>query len=48
MAVLQKFNKRTNAWVKFKIVGGKSRIINVKERNPAVPFKGIKRMKGGR
>ncbi|MHA1201309.1 MAG: hypothetical protein ACTSQ4_02155 [Candidatus Heimdallarchaeaceae archaeon] len=42
MTILQKFNKKTNAWVKFRITSKGSVIQNVKQRRPAVPFKGVK------
>ena len=46
MPILQTFNKKTNAWVKFKFVkGGKVKFLDVKQRQPAVPFKGIKKSK---
>jgi len=44
MRVFQKFNKRTDAWVKYaKKSDGTTRILNVKQKNPAVPFKGVKK-----
>jgi len=51
MGIFQAFNKRSNAWVKYKVTakGSKkgSKICDVKQRNPRVPFKGIaKRGKG--
>jgi len=43
MPTLQKFNKRNNAYVKFKFMKGKKvKILDVKQREPRVPFKGIK------
>jgi len=45
MAVQQAFNKKTNSWVKYKNCGGKSTIMDVKQKNPAVPFKGVPRKK---
>jgi len=51
MSAVQAFNKKTNAWVKGYIVksknGGKYfKATNVKQRNPRVPFKGVKRIRG--
>lgn len=37
----QVYNKRTNAWVKMKMVKGRPRITNVKQSNPTKPFKGV-------
>lgn len=45
MVVLQKFNKRTKAWVKFKFTKKGVRFLDVKQRNPRIPFKGIKKAK---
>lgn len=43
MVILQAFNKRTKAWVKFEFIkGGKAKFLDVKQRNPSIPFKGIK------
>lgn len=42
MPILQTFNKKTNAWVKFKFTKNGVKFLDVKQRNPAVPFKGIK------
>jgi len=47
MGIFQAFNKRSNAWVKYKVTAKGSKICDVKQRNPRVPFKGIaKRGKG--
>ena len=40
--VFQSFNPRTDAWVKYKVEGGRSKILNVKQKDPAKPFKGVK------
>jgi hypothetical protein len=45
MPILQKFNKRTQAWVKVKFTKSGTKFLDVKQRNPKVPFKGIKRVK---
>ena len=47
MPILQSYNKRNNAWVKYKFIKGKKggrtiKVLNVKQRNPKVPFKGVK------
>ena len=47
MPILQSYNKKINAWVKFKFVknkkGGKSiKVLNVKQRYPEKKFKGVK------
>lgn len=43
MPIRQSFNKRINAWVKYDFYNGKFRPLNVKQRNPRVPFKGVKK-----
>lgn len=45
MVILQKFNKRTKAWVKIKFTKQGVRFLDVKQRNPTKPFKGIKKAK---
>jgi hypothetical protein len=46
MPIQQVFNKKTGAWVKFKFMkNGKAKFLDVKQRNPRVPFKGIKKSK---
>lgn len=41
--IYQKFNKRSNAYVKMqKSTTGKTRILNVKQKEPLKPFKGVK------
>jgi hypothetical protein len=39
--IYQAYNKRNKAWVKYELYGGKSKILNVKERDPKKPFKGV-------
>lgn len=42
--MFQAFNRRIGAWVKYRVLkNGKSRIMNVKQASPKVPFKGIRR-----
>ncbi len=41
MPIIQKFNKRNNAWVKIKITSKGSKILDVKQKKPKIPFKGI-------
>jgi len=42
--IFQVFNKRTNAWVKMrKYANGKTKILNVKQKEPLKPFKGVKK-----
>lgn len=48
--VFQTFNKKTNAWVKYRLKKDRmgrlrSQILNVKQKNPATPFKGVKKRK---
>lgn len=41
MPIQQSFNPKIQAFVKFKFVeGGRSKILDVKQREPLVPFKG--------
>lgn len=43
MVRLQSFNNRIKAWVIFDFVKGKGfKVLNVKQRNPTVKFKGVK------
>lgn len=38
----QKYNPKTKSWVKYKkMKNGKTEILNVKEKEPKKPFKGI-------
>ena len=40
--IFQAYNKRINAWVKVrKFANGKTKILNVKQKLPSVPFKNI-------
>lgn len=40
--IFQKFNNRIGAWVKIKkMANGKTKILNVKQREPKKPFKGV-------
>jgi len=42
MPVFQSFNARNKAWVKIKkMKNGKTKILNVKQVKPKVPFKGV-------
>ena len=42
MVIEQSFNKKTKAWVKFKVVKGKgARILDVKQQKPMEKFKGV-------
>ena len=44
MPIYQAFNKRINAWVKYKFVKGKGfKPIDVKQREPLIPFRKIKK-----
>ena len=42
--IYQAFNKKTDRWVKVKKTSGSrlTKILDVKQKNPTVPFKGIK------
>lgn len=43
MPKYQSFNSRNGAWVVYKFVKGKGfKVVNVKQRNPRIPFKNIK------
>jgi len=39
--IFQVKNKRTGAWVKMSKYGKKTKILNVKQKRPSVPFKGV-------
>ena len=41
MPTYQAYNPKTKAWVKYHFKNGKARIINVKQKEPKKPFKGI-------
>lgn len=44
MSQTQVYNRKINAWVKYNCrPGGKSKILDVKEKNPQVPFKNVRR-----
>lgn len=44
METFQAFNKRTKAWVKYeKMKNGRTKIVNVKQKNPGTPFAGVKK-----
>ena len=44
--MMQKYNKKTKCWVKMKkLKNGKYKIMNVKEKEPKKPFKGVKKMR---
>jgi len=45
MPIYQSFNKRTNSWVKYKITKTGSKILNVKQIKPLIPFKGVMKKK---
>lgn len=43
MVIYQAYNKKTKAWVKFKsCADGKTKVLDVKQKEPRLPFKGIK------
>jgi len=52
MPIFQAFNRRNKAWVKFKLSKKGFKVLDVKQRNPKVPFKGVPKkgqtMKGGK
>ena len=42
--IFQSFNPRTGRWIKFKkMANGKTTIMDVKQRLPKKPFKGVKK-----
>lgn len=41
MPVYQAYNKRNNAWVKYEFSGKGWKVLDVKQREPKKPFKGI-------
>ena len=44
MPIRQSFNNRIKAWVKFDFKPGKGlKVLDVKQRNPLEPFKGVKK-----
>lgn len=43
--IVQTYNPQNKAYVKMKVTDKGAKILNVKERNPKKPFKGVKIMK---
>jgi len=43
MPIFQAYNGRIKAWVKYDFSKGKVRFLNVKQREPEKPFKGVKK-----
>ena len=42
--IFQTYNKKTKAWVKMKRCStGKTKILDVKQKEPMKPFKGVKK-----
>jgi len=41
MPIYQAFNKRNKSWVKYEFTKNGFKVIDVKQRNPKVKFKGI-------
>lgn len=41
MGIYQSYNPRNKTWVKYKIVGNKSKILDVKENSSKIKFKGV-------
>ena len=41
MPIYQSYNKRINAWVKYHFVKNGFKVLDVKQREPKVPFKNI-------
>jgi len=39
--IKQSYNPKTKAYVKYKVEGNKSKILDVKQSNPSIPFKNI-------
>lgn len=44
MKVYQKYNKRNKSWIKIKKEKDGVKIINVKQKEPRKPFKGVKKI----
>jgi hypothetical protein len=42
MVIRQSYNNRINAWVKYEFTKKGFTPLNVKQRNPNTPFKGVK------
>lgn len=45
MALEQAFNERTDRWVKYNKTKKGCKILDVKQKNPLKPFKGVKKKK---
>ena len=43
MPLYQAFNKRIKAWVKYKLTSKGFKVLDVKQRLPTKPFKGVKK-----
>ena len=43
MPIYQAFNRRTNAWVKYEFGKNGFRVLDVKQKEPNKPFKGVKK-----
>ncbi len=41
MPIFQAFNKRNKAWVKYKFTSRGFKVLDVKQKNPKVRFKGV-------
>jgi len=41
MVIYQAFNGRNKAWTKYTFTSKGWRVLDVKQRNPKVPFKGV-------
>ena len=41
MPIYQAFNKRTKAWVKYEFTKKGWKVLDVKQREPTKPFKGV-------
>lgn len=41
MPKYQAYNPKTKAWVKYEKYDGKTKILNVKQKEPGKPFKGV-------
>lgn len=41
MKTFQSWNPKTKRYVKFDMKGGRPRVVDVKQQNPAQPFKGV-------
>ena len=42
MPIRQSWNKRNKAYVKYEMKGDKIKILDVKQREPSKPFKGVR------